>query len=165
MKLTNEELVELKNILSSTPSATDTELQLLKKRAPGVYHSDTFGKGEYGIEYYTLKHKPLNNFLFKITNYDSDYLTTLHKIHYIKGSKVTEHVDYSDLTCVIMLENNSEGGDFLFNKEKIQFKETGEYLLYNGGETLHEVTEIISGNRDVLVIWYRNNTSNTKSII
>ena len=64
-----------------------------------------------------------------------------------------------------MLENNSEGGDFLFNKEKIQFKETGEYLLYNGGETLHEVTEIISGNRDVLVIWYRDNTNNTKSII
>ena len=64
-----------------------------------------------------------------------------------------------------MLDNNSAGGDFLFNKEKIQFKEAGEYLLYNGGETLHEVTEIISGNRDVLVIWYRKDIDNTKSII
>ena len=165
MKISNEKLLELLSILDTTPMATDIELQLLKKRAPGVYHSDTFGKGEYGVTYYTLKHKPLNDFLFKITNYDSDYLTTLHRIHYVKGSKVTEHVDYSDLTCVIMLENNSDGGDFLFNKEKIKFKEAGEYLLYNGGETLHEVTEIISGNRDVLVIWYRKDIDNTKSII
>ena len=55
--------------------------------------------------------------------------------------------------------------NFLFNKEKINFKETGEYLLYNGGETLHEVTEIISGNRDVLVVWYRKDIKINKDII
>lgn len=165
MKISNEKLLELLSILDTTPMATDIELQLLKKRAPGVYHSDTFGKGEYDVTYYTLKHKPLNDFLYKITNYDAKYLTTLHRIHYVKGSKVSEHVDYSDLTCVIMLDNSSEGGDFLFNKQKIEFKEAGEYLLYNGGETLHEVTEIISGNRDVLVIWYRDNIKTNKSII
>lgn len=165
MKLTNKQLSELISILDNTPFANDDELQLLKKRAPGVYHSDTFGKGEYGVTYYTLKHKQLNDFLYKITNYDAKYLTTLHRIRYIKGSKVSEHVDYSDLTCVIMLDNSSEGGDFILNRQKIEFKEAGEYLLYNGGETLHEVTEIISGNRDVLVIWYRNNIETNKSII
>ena len=163
MKLSNHQLSTLKSILSNTPLATKEELQLLKTRAPGVFHSDTYGRGGYGIKYYTLKYKPLNDFLYKITKWEPKYLTTLHQIKYNVGSRVAEHVDYSDLTCVIMLNNNSEGGDFIFNKEKIEFKETGEYVLYNGGETLHEVTEIHSGNRDVLVIWYRKNIEEPKT--
>lgn len=163
MKLTNEKLVELKNILRDTPLVNYTESELLKSRAPGVYNSKQYYEME--STHHTLSHKPLNDFLYEITKWESEYLTSIHTIKYKRGDKVKEHLDYSDLTCVIMLENNSEGGDFLFNKEKIQFKEMGEYLLYNGGETLHEVTEIISGTRDVLVIWYRNDISNTKSII
>ncbi len=163
MKLTNEKLVELKNILSDTPLANYTESELLKARAPGVHDSKRYYEME--SRHHTLSHEPLNKFLYEITKWESKYLTSIHTIKYKQGNKVKEHLDYSDLTCVIMLENNSIGGDFLFNKEKIQFKEAGEYLLYNGGETLHEVTELISGNRDVLVIWYRNDISNTKSII
>ena len=162
MKLSTNQLNTLKSILSETPIANKDELQLLKSRAPGVFHSNTYGRGSYDIKYYTLKFKPLNDFLYKITNWEPKYLTTLHEIKSTVGSRVAEHVDYSDLTCVIMLDNNSEGGDFIYNKEKIEFKETGEYILYNGGETLHEVTEIHSGNRNVLVIWYRKNIEEPK---
>jgi len=163
MKITKEKLLELKSILGSTPLMGNSELKLLKLRAPGIYYSNR----AYNMDTikYTLNHTPLNNFISEITNWDSTYLTSIHKIEYTKGSKVREHVDDSDLTCVIMLENNSEGGDFLFNKKKIEFKEEGEYLLYNGGKTYHEVTELISGNRNVLVIWYRMDTTNTKSIL
>ena len=163
MKLTNEKLIELKNILRDTPLTNYKESQLLKARAPGVYDSKRYYEME--STHHTLSHKPLNDFLYEITKCEREYLTSIHTIKYKQGNKVKEHLDYSDLTCVIMLENNSEGGDFLFNKEKIQFKETGEYLLYNGGETLHEVTEIISGNRDVLVIWYRKDIKINKDII
>ena len=163
MKLTNEKLIELKNILRDTPLTNYKESQLLKARAPGAYDSKRYY--EMNSTNYTLSHNSLNEFLYEITNWDSKYLTSIHAINYKQGDKVKEHLDYSDLTCVIMLDNNSEGGDFLFNKEKINFKETGEYLLYNGGETLHEVTEIISGNRDVLVVWYRKDIKINKDII
>lgn len=165
MKLPNKQLIELKNILKDTPFANPAELQLLKMNAPGVYYSKTaFDENAFEVSKYTLKYKKLNDFLFNITNWDEKHMSSIHHIHYTKGSKAREHVDYSDLTCVIMLENDSEGGQFLFNKELMEFKNPGEYLIYKGS-TLHEVKELISGYRDVLVVWYRKDVYNTKSII
>ena len=126
MKLTNEKLVELKNILRDTPLTNYKESELLKARAPGVYDSKRYY--EMSSTNYTLSHNSLNEFLYEITNWDSKYLTSIHTINYKQGDKVKEHLDYSDLTCVIMLHNNSEGGNFLFNKEKINYHLLSYYV-------------------------------------
>lgn len=165
MKLTEYELKELMGILKNTPLANEKELEVLKSNAPGIYYSKReTDKNRVDMFRYTLKYEPLNDFLFKLTNWNSNLITSIHYVHYTPGSRAREHVDYSDLTCIIMLKNDSNGGDFILNRQKINFKFPGEYLIYNGN-TLHEVTELSSGIRDVLVIWYRKIIGEPKSII
>lgn len=163
MKLNKQQLSELTSILESTPTANEKEMEALRVNAPAVYNIKKWFSLN-NTTFYSLKHKPLNNFVRSLTNYDEETLTSIHKIQYGKGSKVTEHTDFSDLTCVIILANNSEGGDFIMNGKKVKFKEEGEYIVYNGKKTLHEVTEITNGDRVVLVFFYRDNKSNKKKL-
>lgn len=164
MKLSKQQLAELISIIESTPTANEKEMEELRVNAPGVYNNKKWLSAN-SITFYSLKHKPLNNFVRRLTNYDEETLTSIHKIHYGKGSKITEHTDFSDLTCVIILANNSEGGDFIMNGKKVKFKEEGEYMVYNGKKTLHEVTEITNGDRVVLAFFHRDNKINKKKLI
>ena len=168
MNISDKQLLKLKKLLSETPLANLDELEQIRLHAPGVFHSEkAYDENAFFVTRYSLHYKPINDFLAKLTNWDAKHMTTLHHIHYIEGSKAREHVDASDLTCVIMMDNQSEGGEFLFNKKPMRFQDPGEYMIYKGS-SLHEVKPLTSGIRDVLVVWYRKNVDNTisnKSII
>lgn len=154
-QLTPESLNTLKYILQTTPECTVLERQKLRSKAPGVADSSYFVKGKHKVINYTLKDIKLNKYLTELTGEPSEDLITIHKATYFKGPGNKEHVDFSDCTLVIMLDHNCIGGDFIFNKNLIEFRNTGQYLIYNGGKELHSVTEITQGSREVLVVWYR----------
>ena len=40
------------------------------------------------------------------------------------------------------------------NDEDVSLTNEGDYVVFNGGNESHEVKKIISGERDVLIIWF-----------
>jgi hypothetical protein len=85
-----------------------------------------------------------------------------HKLHeYIAGDKFDLHIDksFDNLDRIwnlgIQLNSNYIGGDYICYDEKKQpiylSKEVGNVVAYNS-DTLHEITEILSGTRYSLVI-------------
>jgi hypothetical protein len=40
------------------------------------------------------------------------------------------------------------------NDKNVSLKNEGDYVVFNGGSESHEVKKIISGERDVLIIWF-----------
>jgi hypothetical protein len=40
------------------------------------------------------------------------------------------------------------------NDENILLKNEGDYVVFNGGNESHEVKRIITGERDVLIVWF-----------
>jgi len=45
------------------------------------------------------------------------------------------------------------------NDEKINLNKNREYVIFNGGKDLHEVKPIITGVRDVLIVWFSKKQS------
>jgi hypothetical protein len=61
---------------------------------------------------------------------------------------------YYDMTTITYLNENYEGGRTIVEDVEIK-PETGKYIEFNSNKK-HMVTELISGERFVLLCWYKN---------
>ena len=61
---------------------------------------------------------------------------------------------YYDMTTITYLNENYEGGRTVVEDVEIK-PETGKYIEFNSNKK-HMVTELISGERFVLLCWYKN---------
>lgn len=167
MKLSDSEYKKLIHLLDTATYPSDVELDTMKVRTPGVHRKIIHASGEYNMTPYSLKNNELKNFLSSLTNQDPNNIITIHKGYYGVGSKTIPHIDKSSFTLVIMIDSDlKEGGDFYLKGQLISdFKLKGEYVYYNGGTDIHEVTEVKDGFREVLVVWWLDESNNIKTII
>lgn len=167
MKLTNEQLETIESLMKTSTLIREDERFKLKYYAPGVYDVRNHERGKVEIVNFSLDNPPLVNYLSDLVGEDPKNITTLHTIKYGLGSGLKEHNDKSTATLVITLHSEvEEGGEFwLRGEHRTDFTKRGDYLFYNGGTDLHEVTEIKKGWRMVLVAWWNSRKESLISII
>jgi hypothetical protein len=98
-------------------------------------------------------------------NEDTEYLSSIHYIHYREGEEAKEHTDTisSIRTYIIMLNDDFEGGEFYLDTTHIPFG-LGEMIKFDG-TTPHSVKAVKSGNREVLAVWINRIPKHNKSMI
>ena len=163
--LDKRELLEIKQLVNSSLTSNKDEL---------VASSHTLG---YTISCILLpidKNKKLASILNSKTNSSINDIISLHYIKYVEGSCMKRHLDThlvkseypkNGITTIFLLEMSDEGGEFLLNDINTNFKTPGTYISFNGNTTLHEVTEIKKGVREVVVLWYYPSNTIKKTII
>ena len=169
MKLTTEQLEHIEKLLDKSYLLNSKDRVKLKYTAPGVYDVRNHERGKVEIVNYSVNHteNEIVEYLSKLVDEDPLKMTTLHTIKYGLGSGLKEHNDKSTATLVITLHSEvEEGGEFwLRGEHRTDFTQRGDYLFYNGGTDLHEVTEIKKGWRMVLVAWWHQNKENIGTLI
>ncbi len=77
-----------------------------------------------------------------------------------KGSKQLLHFDKArdttTLTSITYLNDDFVGGKTFFENEVVVKPETGKTVFFNGCKYKHGVSQVTSGFRYVLAIWYSN---------
>jgi len=71
--------------------------------------------------------------------------------YYNKGDTCTKHKDASKYTICIALNDDFEGGIFSIEDEPVKLK-AGDGIVFLG-DTVHDVSEVISGTKWSLCIW------------
>jgi hypothetical protein len=107
-------------------------------------------------KYYGLGDVVFNKFL--LTKFGNpDYtLDVFYKLTYNIGDSTIPHFDITKTiqTTIVLLSDTFTGGDLLIKNQIIPFNKIGSYVSFKGNTTLHGVSEVISGKREVLVIWF-----------
>ena len=96
---------------------------------------------------------------------DTEYLSSIHYIHYKEGEEAKEHTDTlsSIRTYIMLLSDSFKGGEFYLEKEHIPFG-LGEMIKFDGS-TKHSVKRVTEGNREVLAMWINRIPKHNKSMI
>jgi hypothetical protein len=114
-----------------------------------------------------IRNKELVNIVKKYININetTEYIANMHYINYKIGEEAKEHVDTgsSIRTYITILNNNFKGGEFYLDNIHIPLK-LGEMIEFDA-DLLHKVTPILSGNREVLVIWILKSQKNKQTLI
>lgn len=167
MKLSNEEISFVISELENTPIMTEDELVYIKSAHNNMYstiHNIPYPNQVLETEkcwFYTLKNENLNKFICNKFDEPIDNLYTMHRLIYNTGGVCKRHKDRftTHKTVSLILSDNFEGGDMYINDKKIQCNEKGEYTVFNGGKDWHEVKQVTSGYRDVLIVWFSKKKS------
>lgn len=156
MKFTTENYLKLKSLINRAIPSTKEEIQTLEYTARGLYKNIDNPTSPFQIWNYSLQNLELKEFLSNLFNQDPTKITTMHRLRYNRGGSSVPHKDKATYTFVLILDADlQEGGEFYLNGEyRDDFKETGDYLSYNGGTEIHEVKELKKGHRDVFVAWW-----------
>jgi hypothetical protein len=119
---------------------------------------------------YKNKHRKFNNrYLIKLNEYKEDVLFKEAINKYFKQDKKIKNIEilsweigeshplhndakFYDYTTITYLNENYVGGRTIVNNIEIEPK-IGKYIGFDSKE-MHMVTELISGERYVLICWY-----------
>lgn len=71
---------------------------------------------------------------------------------YKQGESCKIHHDPAEVTAIVLLNSNFTGGEFILENLKVDLS-PGDLLLFDKRKN-HAVSEIISGNRFALSIWF-----------
>ena len=106
------------------------------------------------IFYCDLSNKILVDTILKyVTLEEDEVIYSLHYIKYEPGYYAGKHLDIkSNKTYLIMLNDNFEGGELYVDDRLVPFKK-GDAVVFNGQQEYHEVKEIKSGCREMMVVW------------
>tara|TARA_R110000822_G_scaffold88654_1_gene205298 strand:+ start:4666 stop:5148 length:483 start_codon:yes stop_codon:yes gene_type:complete len=81
-------------------------------------------------------------------------------VYWPKGSKQELHSDNASplttLSSICYLNEDFEGGQTYFKEGTVFTPKTGRILFFDGKYYLHGVKKVLSKDRYVLAIWYRN---------
>ena len=115
------------------------------------------------IFYCDLTNKKLVDIILKYIILEEDEMIySLHYIKYESGYYAKRHLDIkANKTYLIMLNDNFEGGELYVNDNLVPFKQ-GDMVVFDGQKEYHEVKEITSGCREMMVVWV---TKKVKNII
>lgn len=115
--------------------------------------------------------KELVEFVNTITGHKTVNVNSFFHITYNEGDKLPRHRDRSNhdvrenpehsISYSFLLDMCEEGGEFLLDDKEIEFNVPGQYVWFDGQDIFHEIKPVIKGKREVLVIWYRPETSQT----
>ena len=162
MKLSIEDLLFLKSELSTTRIMNEEDLAYIKASHPQLYFPTHLKKDE-GVSLfpnnswvYTLENKNLNEFNCNKFEEPIDNLYIMHRLIYGENGYAKKHKDRftTHKTVSILLSSDFTGGEMYINDKDVLLTNEGDYVVFNGGKESHEVKKIISGERDVLIIWF-----------
>ena len=162
MKLSIDDLVFLKSELNNTRIMNEEDLAYIKASHPQLYFATHLKKDE-GVSLfpnkswvYTLENKELNEFICNKFEEPIDNLYIIHRLIYGENGYAKKHKDRftTHKTVSILLSSDFTGGEMYINDENILLKNEGDYVVFNGGNESHEVKRIITGERDVLIVWF-----------
>jgi len=162
MKLSIEDLIFLKSELSVTRIMNEEDLAYIKASHPQLYFATHLKKDE-GVSLfpnnswvYTLENKNLNEFICNKFEEPIDNLYIIHRLIYGENGYAKKHKDRftTHKTISILLSSDFTGGEMYINDKDVSLTNEGDYVVFNGGNESHEVKKIISGERDVLIIWF-----------
>jgi len=145
-----------RNVISSTQ--IDLIKKSISKDNTNKYIKDNHG---YDIDnlinysniiYCDINNKILNGICSGIID-DKEKIYSIHWIEYKVGSMTHSHLDrLSHNTYIILLSDNFTGGKLLVDNVDVGLN-LGDVVSFVGNREHHQVTEITSGIREVLVIW------------
>ena len=162
MRLLVEDLIFLKSELSKTRIMNEEDLAYIKASHPQLYFATHLKKDE-GVSLfpnkswvYTLENKELNEFICNKFEEPIDNLYIIHRLIYGENGYAKKHKDRftTHKTVSILLSSDFTGGEMYINDENILLKNEGDYVVFNGGNESHEVKRMITGERDVLIVWF-----------
>ena len=167
MKLTTDEFNFLIQELKNTNILNEEELKYVKSAHPQLYYT-TINKKDEGVSLFTeksfiysLQNKNLNEFICEKFEEPLENLYMIHRLLYGVSGYARAHKDRftTHKTISLILSDEFTGGDMYINDEKIDLNKNGEYVVFNGGKDLHEVKPILTGIRDVLIVWFSKKQS------
>ena len=152
MKLSIDILNEILEQIAITPIATDEEV-MRRSTVPNHFkdvqanRASTYVDGK--LIHLSTSNTKLNNILESITKRKTEDVIAFHLMESNPPSYTSDHLDTgSDLTLVILLEDNFEGGYVYIKNERYEGMRTrGEYMMYCGNKVRHGVSEITKGTR------------------
>jgi hypothetical protein len=162
MKLSIDELGFLKSELDSARIMNEDDLAYIKASHPQLYFATHLKKDE-GVSLfpnnswvYTLENKNLNEFICNKFEEPIDNLYIMHRLIYGENGYAKKHKDRftTHKTVSILLSSDFTGGEMYINDKDVSLTNEGDYVVFNGGKESHEVKKIITGERDVLIIWF-----------
>ena len=162
MKLSIDDLVFLKSELNNTRIMNEEDLVYIKASHPQLYFATQLKKDE-GVSLfpnnswvYTLENKNLNEFICNKFEEPIDNLYIIHRLIYGENGYAKKHKDRftTHKTVSILLSSDFTGGEMYINDKDVSLTNEGDYVVFNGGKESHEVKKIITGERDVLIIWF-----------
>ena len=93
---------------------------------------------------------------------DYDYVSEkMYVTKYDVGQQCIPHHDPTDITVIILLNNEFEGGEFFVRNRKINLNK-GDAILF-GNKEIHAVSEITKGYRYALSLWLKQATQDKGS--
>jgi hypothetical protein len=167
MKLSVEDLIFLKSELDKTRIMNEQDLAYIKASHPQLYFTTHLKKDE-GVSLfpdnswvYTLENKELNEFICNRFEEPINNLYIIHRLIYGENGYAKKHKDRftTHKTVSILLSSHFTGGEMYINDIDVSLTNEGDYVAFNGGSEFHEVKKIISGERDVLIIWFSKKKS------
>lgn len=179
-------------MINKKNTITDSELLFLKKYTNNVYtlHKDNlkiwkypFGKNtkerySNGSATYIylpiLKNDELINFIKEKTGCSVSDITSIHIGKYEQGDFLENHIDerlvnsnnkLNAITLIFLINPAEIGGLLFLDGIDIELNNSGDYVIFDGQKTYHEVTKIEKGIREVLIVWLIKKDINLKKII
>jgi len=108
-------------------------------------------------EYYGTHDLEFNNFLISKFG-DGDWvLDSFYKLTYNVGDSSIPHFDFANKqTTIILLSDDFTGGESIIDNVDINMNKTGTFVRFLGSKLKHGVNPVISGKREVLVVWFNS---------
>ena len=155
-KLNQTELEFLQNSLFKNKGMSADEYRNLKLKHPYAVERDDNALILSSMKHYGNHDVNLNAFInkkFGNPNYEIDFF---YELTYNVGDYTTPHRDAHFVlqTTLILLSDSFEGGKLLLDGDDVNLSTKGQYINFDGHNQIHEVTEIKSGQRRVLVIMF-----------
>ena len=119
----------------------------------------TSGKSYTNWWKWNIEDETFINILFekirKKADIDDYKLLWIHMTQYSESQWLRNHLDAGEnKTMIILLTDEFTGGDTLLDSTKVKF-DKGDGLFFDGYRTYHAVSEVKSGVRNALNIWFK----------
>ena len=152
--LSEKELNFLLEQLDTTKVLTGEELNPFKKVHPYVLNNQS-GLYPSTFTIYDTNNETLNNWIFNKFS-KNELVESIYSMEYGKETFSKKHKDYLRKVCIILINDDFDGGRFLIEDADINLNNLGDYVILDGQKYEHEVTKITRGLRKVLVIFFKS---------
>lgn len=154
--LTSSEIDFINKSLFENKGMGNLEYENFKSKHPYIVMDDNDILILSSKKYYGLHDLNLNSFIiekFGKPEYEIDFF---YELTYNVNDYTTPHRDAHFIlqTTLVLLSDTFEGGRLIIDGKDTKFTKVGQYINFNGYNQVHEVTQVESGQRRVLVIMF-----------
>ena len=172
--ITYYELLFLKKYINDVYTLHKDNLKIWKYPA-GKNTKERYSNGSATYIYLPiLKNDELINFIKEKTVCSVNDITSIHIGKYEEGDFLENHIDerlvnsnnkLNAITLIFLINPAEIGGLLFLDGIDIELNNPGDYVIFDGQKTYHEVTKVEKGIREVLIVWLIEKNKNEKKLI